>query len=163
MQEIWRDIEGYEGLYQVSNFGRVKSLRFGKEKIMKILKYPNGYLKINLYKQKSVKTYQLHRLVANAFIPNPNNYPIINHKDEDKTNNRFDNLEWCSYSYNNTYGKHGLRMLRSCKKVQCIETGVKYYSQSEVERQTGIPQSSISMCCNGKIKTCGGFHWRYVN
>lgn len=107
MEEIWKDIEGYEGLYQVSNLGKVKSLNYNKtakSELLKLRKNTNGYTRVVLYKNRKAKDYQVHRLVAEAFIPNPNNYPIINHKDENKTNNRVDNLEWCTYLYNNTYG-----------------------------------------------------------
>lgn len=102
--EIWKDIEGYEGLYQVSNEGRVKSFWSGKEKILKQHNC-KGYLEVGLYKKEDKQKYKLiHRLVAETFIPNPNNLPQINHKDENKTNNSVDNLEWCSRSYNINYG-----------------------------------------------------------
>ena len=92
--EQWRDIEGFDGLYQVSNQGRVKSLKYGKEKILKGVKSCNGYLTVGLCKDgKEVRKY-IHRLVAEAFLPNPQNLPQVNHKDEDKTNNCVENLEW---------------------------------------------------------------------
>jgi hypothetical protein len=109
MEEIWKDIEGYEGKYQVSNLGRVKSLkdRWGsREKILKLLKH-NGthkYSVVQLCDCGVTKKYLLHRLVAETFIPNPNGLPIINHKDENPENNTVDNLEWCDYSYNINYG-----------------------------------------------------------
>lgn len=107
MEEIWKDISGYEGKYQVSSLGRVKSLNYNrtkKEKILKGGKDNVGYLSIRLCKEGKPKTYRVHRLVAESFIDNPHNYPIINHKDEDKTNNCIENLEWCTQKYNNTYG-----------------------------------------------------------
>lgn len=103
MEEEWRDIKGYEGLYQVSNLGRVKSLNYKRTRKEWILK-PNtingGYLQIRL----NEKCYLVHRLVAEAFIPNPNNYPCINHKSEIKTQNNVENLEWCTHKYNANYG-----------------------------------------------------------
>lgn len=107
-KEIWKDIEGYEGLYQVSNFGRIKSLKDNhgntREKILKLWKEKDGYLQVFLCKNGKGKTCTVHRLVANAFIENPNNLPMINHKDENKTNNCVENLEWCDAKYNNNYG-----------------------------------------------------------
>lgn len=105
--EIWLPIEGYGGLYQVSNYGRVKSLDYNRTKQEKILrqgKNKYGYLMVVLYKEGKGKTIKIHRLVAQAFIPNPNNYPCVNHKDECKTNNCVDNLEWCTQKYNIKYG-----------------------------------------------------------
>ena len=102
--EIWKDILGYEGLYQVSNYGRVRSLKYGKEKILKQQINTDGYLHIDLYKNKKRKNYNVHRLVTIAFLENPNNYPQVNHKDENKQNNHIDNLEWCDYKYNCNYG-----------------------------------------------------------
>lgn len=107
INEEWRDIVGYEGLYQVSNLGRIKSLgndKTKKEKILKPQLYKNGYYRIWLYKNGNKKRYLVHRLVALAFIPNSNNLPCVNHKDEDKSNNSVENLEWCSVSYNINFG-----------------------------------------------------------
>lgn len=98
MEEIWKDIEGYEGKYQVSNTGEVKSLNYrgsGKTKLLRQTADKDGYKCVIFCKNGKVKGYKVHRLVAIAFIPNPNSLPIINHKDEDKTNNCVDNLEWC--------------------------------------------------------------------
>lgn len=119
-EEIWRDIEGYEGLYQVSNLGRVKSLErideMGRLRLGRILspvidRY--GYLRVNLYKEGKRKTFQVHRLVGQAFIPNPEGLPQINHKDEDPSNDRADNLEWCSRSYNINYGTRNERQVQT--------------------------------------------------
>lgn len=107
MKEIWKDIDeikgiDYTGLYQVSNLGRVKGLK--NKHILKQRLKNNGYCVLTLCKENKPKTYLVHRLVAEAFIPNPNNYPQVNHKDEDKTNNCVDNLEWCTKEYNMNYG-----------------------------------------------------------
>lgn len=114
LKEEWRDIPCFEGFYQVSNLGRIKILekrvrignntRIIKERIANPYIRKNGYIKITLYKPSCTKNFFVHRLVAIAFIDNPNNYPIINHKDENPSNNRMENLEWCTYQYNNTYG-----------------------------------------------------------
>ena len=117
MNEEWRDIEGYEGLYQVSNLGRVKSLNCRGHKGCIGILTPRfdgkGYEMVALYKEGKARNTKVHRLVAQAFIPNPNNYPQVNHKDEDKTNNCVDNLEWCDTQYNNTYGTRIERMLKT--------------------------------------------------
>ena len=107
MEEIWKDKKDYEGLYQVSNLGRAKSLINNKGQYReKILKHNirNGYPSVTLCKNKKLKSFTIHRLVAEAFIPNPNNLPCVNHKDENRLNNFFNNLEWCTYSYNINYG-----------------------------------------------------------
>lgn len=157
--EIFKDIEGYEGLYQVSNMGNVKSLGNGgsnasRERILKPIKLKNGYLQVGLYKEGKLKHYIIHRLVAQAFIDNPNNYPQVNHKDEDKTNNKVENLEFCDCQYNIDYSLS--------KQVMCLETGKIYPSTHQVERELGYNIGSISKCCNGKLKTAYKFHWQYV-
>ena len=101
--EEWRDIQGYEGLYMVSNLGRVKSLNYhrtGKERIMKPSDNGHGYLFVVLCKDGKDKNCRINRLVAQAFLPNPDNLPEVNHKDENKYNNCVENLEWCDRSYN---------------------------------------------------------------
>lgn len=126
MREIWKDIMGYEGLYQVSNLGRVKKLqseytdtwgtgrhRIIPERIVSCNVAKMGYYMIDLWKDKHRKRCYVHRLVAQAFIPNPNNLPCVNHKDEDKLNNCIDNLEWCTYGYNNSYGTNRSRMVET--------------------------------------------------
>ena len=172
MEEIWKDIEGYEGLYQVSTWGRVRSLNYnhtGKTQILRPGVTHWGYLQVAIYKDGEQKSYKVHRLVAAAFLPNPNGLPEINHKDEDKQNNHVDNLELCDRAYNNSYGTHNARMIRSqlnsptkSKRVRCIETNTVYPSGGEAERKTGISRKSISSACHGKYKTAGGFHWEFV-
>ena len=102
MEEIWRDIDGYEGLYQVSNKGRVKSLKYGKERILRPGWKTGGYLFVILCKNGNQSKQRIHRLVAQAFIPNPNNKPQVNHLDENKKNNCVDNLEWATAKENTT-------------------------------------------------------------
>lgn len=111
--EIWLPVVGFEGLYEVSNLGKVKSLKFGKEKILIQVKMKNGYLYVNLYKEGKVKTCRVHRLVCQAFLDNPNGYTCVNHKDECKTNNRVDNLEWCDNKYNANYKNAQARRIAS--------------------------------------------------
>ena len=166
MQEIWKDIEGYENLYQVSNLGRVKSLGNGgsnsKERILKQLN-KNGYFGVCLCKEGKTKCFDIHRLVASEFIPNLDNLPMVNHKDECKANNRVDNLEWCSAKYNNNYGTRIQRITeKKSKQVLCVETGKIYPSLRQAERELGISHNNISAACRGLQKTCGGFHWRYT-
>lgn len=97
--EKWKDIKNFEGLYQISNFGHVKSLKYGKEKILKTREF-KGYLRVGMYLGDTQKHFRVHRLVAEAFIPNINNLPIVNHKDRDRGNNHVDNLEWCTVEFN---------------------------------------------------------------
>jgi len=110
VEEVWKDIEGYEGLYQVSNLGRVRSFHGDSEKIMKQT-LQKGYLRITLLKNKKQKRFLSHRLVAQAFIPNPENKPQVNHIDEDKTNNRVDNLNWMTSKENNDWGTRKSRAI----------------------------------------------------
>ncbi len=121
MEEIWKDIHGYEGLYQVSNLGRVKSLPRGKQwpyrqthnNIRKPKLNKNGYLCVNLSKENNVQWFNVHRLVAMTFLPNPDNLPFVNHKDETRTNNCIENLEWCTHEYNCAYGTARERQRKS--------------------------------------------------
>ena len=112
MQEVWKDIKGYEGLYQVSNLGQVKRLsnnKYTREKMLKPRKGKSGYLQVILSEKGNIKSKYVHQLVASAFIPNPNNYIEINHKDENKENNNFENLEWCTHKYNCNFGTRNIR------------------------------------------------------
>ena len=115
MTEIWKNIEGYAGKYQVSNLRRVKSM-IGQEKVLHPKKHRNGHLQIGLHKDKKRKTMYIHRLVAQAFIPNPDNLPCVNHKDENPNNNNVDNLEWCTQKYNCNYGTRVDRIMETKKQ-----------------------------------------------
>lgn len=161
--ETWKDIKGYEGLYQVSNLGRVKSLHFNKELLLKLRLTGRGYYQIDLQKNKNIKHALVHRLVAEAFIPNPDELPQVNHKDEDKTNNCVDNLEWCTQLYNIHHGT-GLhrRIVTQYKPVLCVEKGIIYPSQIEAGKQLGIGHRHINDCCKGRRNTTGGYHWKYA-
>ena len=203
--EVYRDIEGYEGLYQVSNLGNVKSLKRLIKKgrkcstiiekpdlIMKLKNHRSGYLCITLCKDGKRKMYQIHRLVALAFIPNPDKLPCINHKDENKTNNCVDNLEWCDRKYNNTYGNRIKKAIETYKinnqngeyifkglltkkikgssnaekpVIQLSKDGIeieKYKSLSEASRQTKINLGHIGECLKGKRNIAGGYIWKYL-
>ena len=165
MQEEWRDIiiekngviYDYTGLYQVSNFGRVRSLNYRRSNQIKILKTKanKGYLQVGLCKDSQREVFSVHRLVATVFIPNPDCLPEVNHLDEDKCNNNVNNLEWVTSKENIEYSK--------AKKVLCIETGQIFLSTNDIERILGLNQSSIGKCCRGERKTCGGYHWQYVD
>lgn len=168
--EIWKYIDGYDD-YQVSNCGRVKSLKYGKEKILKTYVTKIGYLYVILCKNGKSKHHLLHRLVAQAFLDNPYNLPEVNHKNEDKTDNRVENLEFCDHKYNMHYGTGRQRFSIKHKNGKLAKTvyqytldGVfvaEYPSTMEVQRQLGFKQPSISYCCNGKLKTAYGYKWRY--
>lgn len=177
-EEIWRPIKDYDGLYEVSNLGRVRSVErietlsdgrkhLHKGKILKPAKGTGGYLICKLYKNSKHKTITVHRLVAKAFIPNPDNLPQVNHRDENKRNNCVSNLEWCSCKYNINYGTGIQRSTekRSKSVLQLdINTGrviYEYPSLMEVVRKLNISQSRISDCCRGKRKTAYGYKWKY--
>ena len=166
--ETWKAISGYEGLYQVSNLGRVKSFKHGKEKILKPQKTRCGYLRVCLCKDCHTKRLLVHRLVADAFVPNPQGLETVNHKDEVKNNNTASNLEWMSKKDNLNYGTRNKRVGESLsKQVQMFDksTGellATFPSTREAERVTGINNGNISKCCNGKSKSAGGYIWRYI-
>ena len=165
--EHWKSITGYDGLYEVSDLGRVKSLKYGKERILKPRETHGGYLKVALCKDGKVEQSKIHRLVAKAFIPNPNNLETVNHKDEVKTNNTVSNLEWMSQKDNINYGTRNKRASEALsKQVQMFDksTGellATFPSLMEAERVTGIYHGNISQCCNGKYKSAGGYIWKY--
>lgn len=169
MNELWKPIPGYEGLYEICNFGLVRSIGSPRHPgcILKIFEYPNGYCYVSLHKNKKQKNHMVHRLVALAFIPNPGGLPYVNHKDENKRNSRADNLEWCDRIYNTRYGTGIERMAEKHKKhvFQYTVTGefVKSWdSCASVEKETGWNQSNISKCARGIKPTAYGFVWKYA-
>lgn len=160
--ETWLPVVGYEN-YEVSNLGRVRSLASGR--VLRPYKERDGYLRVKLSKNRKTKMHRVHRLVAMAFIPNPLGLPIINHKNERKDQNFVENLEYCDYRYNNTYGSLADKIAEKSREVyQFTMSGefVAWYpSTAEAERQTGILRGDISQCASGKCKTQGGYQWRY--
>ena len=175
MEEIWKDIAGYEGLYQISNFGKVKSFRKGKrsgsktETILKPTPNATGYLQITLYRSPSDRhKFFVHRLVAQAFINNPDKLEAVNHKDENIKNNCVDNLEWCTISYNNAYGTAKIRdSITAGNKVQQFTINgillATYESVHNASKITGIARHSIKDCCSGHCQTGKGYVWRYLD
>lgn len=169
--EEWLLIKDYEN-YQVSSLGRIKSLKYGKEKIRKQRKINNGYLTINLWKEGIMKSCLVHRLVANAFIPNPSNLKCVNHKDENKENNCVDNLEWCSVAYNNTYGSRLKKVSEKqindpSKSKQVYQYSldgelVAIWNSTQECKRNGYHRGNVSNCCLGKLKTHRGFKWSYT-
>lgn len=160
MTEKWREVLGYEGLYKVSNLGRIKS----RNKLKVQQDNGRGYLVVHLNKNGKPKWHLVHRLVAQAFIDNPQNKPTVNHKDGDRTNNKAINLEWATYSENNShsYRSNG-RKSAVAKPIYLVETGEIYSSSYEASRKTGISQSSINRCANGKLNAVKGTHWKLLN
>lgn len=167
-KEIWKDIKGFEGKYQVSNKGNVRSLKYNQQNVIKNIKpvLKKGYWHVCLYKYNQCKLYPIHRLVGIAFIPNPNNLPIINHKDEVKTNNNVDNLEWCTNEYNLNYGTARERAkLNHHKMINSYNLNGEYlktyYSVTEAKKDLNI--SGISNVLKGRYKHCGGYTFRYYD
>jgi len=169
-------VKGFEGLYEVDTDGNVYSLRAGI--ILKPNRNTSGYLQYSLRKSGKRKVMLGHRIVAEAFIPNPHNYPIINHKDETTDNNAVSNLEWCSYSYNCTYGSLPQRMSQIHSGIENNKGGIatrkpviqltrsgeyvaEYVSISEAHRQTNITISNISNCCLNHRPTAGNYKWKF--
>ena len=178
MKEVWKNISGYEGLYQVSNLGRVKSLDRGtrsgrgryarKGQILKPYKNGSGYLRVDLYKNDGTKQRKtIHRLVCEAFLSNPNNLPEINHKDENKENNAVSNLEWCTPKQNCNYGTRTRRIAKKKLKpvAQFSPNGelLKIWSSSTECSKHGFDSRQISACCHGKHKTHKGYIWEFIS
>lgn len=170
MEEIWVDVKDYEGLYQISNCGRVKSLGNDKKRKEKILKYGNtgdGHLTVALSKNGKIKKPQIHRLVAQHFIPNPQNKPIAHHIDKNPENNNVDNIMWVTEEQHKALHPEVFEKTEIiCSKpiVQYTMDGqfvAEYKSAKEAERNTEIYQQNICACCNKQRKSAGGFKWQY--
>lgn len=167
MKEIWKDIKYYEGLYQASNLGRIRNVLKGR--ILRGAINRGGYIQLKLSNNGIDSRFIVHRLVAMTFIPNPNNYPIINHKDENKINNRIDNLEWCDHKYNNTYGSaiNKYQTLANKKYTPVLQFSKdnvfisEYNSVNEAGYLNNINPCCISSCLTGHTKSSGGFIWKY--
>lgn len=144
--EVWKEIEGFNGDYLVSNYGRVKSFKMKHERIMRLRKDKDGYMLITLHNNNHVTTKKVHRLVAQAFIPNPENLPQVNHKDENKANNIVDNLEWCTCKYNINYGAH-------TQKVANTQRGRKHTCEHiQKIRENAINKRKVKMLSlDGKV------------
>lgn len=152
-----KDIKGYEGQYAVTSCGRVWSYK--SQRFLSPGKIKKGYLNVSLCKDGKAKSYLIHRLVAEAYLPNPNNLPEVNHKDENPAHNWLNNLEWCDSQYNNNYGSHNTKRYRP---VYCVELNKSFNSIKEAATELGLNHSHISSCCTGKRKTHGGYHWQYI-
>lgn len=173
-KEYWKDISGYENLYQVSNLGKIRSIKNGKIKMRSLARYsPSNtttYYKITLCKDGKRETKWVHRIVAEAFIPNPDKLEEVNHKDENGLNNSIDNLEWCTHKYNNNYGTKNRRTSdKLSKAVEQYDLKGRYIrtfkSAKEACEYLNVDISnrdSISKVCNGKRKTCLKFIWKYA-
>ena len=155
-----KDIKGYEGLYAITEDGRVWSYR--KKRYLKP-QMARNYYTVDLQMDKIRKHCFIHRLVAEAFLPNPENLPQVNHKDENKLNNNVDNLEWCDTKYNLNYGTQKERASIKCKKkIRCIELNTIYDSTKDAALALGINAPNITACLKGRQKTSGKYHWEYV-
>ena len=174
-KEIWKDVKGFNGKYQVSSYGRVKSIghtdslgRYWKTIMLKLVKYHGGYLHVQLTGSQSKQvSIPVHRLVAKAFIPNPDNYPQVNHKDEDPTNNQVDNLERCTSKYNVNYGHRNYNASKTLTRDICaldINTGdvILMFDCAKDYENLGFIRADIQQCARHTIKQVYGFHWEFV-
>ena len=175
MKEIWKDIIGYEGLYHVSNYGRVKSLNYrhtGKEKILKAFISGDGHLSVYLYKNGVGKSCLVHRIVAEAFLPNPDNKSIVHHKDHNHQNNNIVNLVWLTHEehaaeHPERYEAANEAARKACSKHinQFTKDGLfvrTWYSAMDIERELGYSNQNIIACCKVKRKTAYGYIWKYA-
>ena len=175
--EVWRPVRDFEGLYEVSNLARVRSVsrwvqagttkRLAKSTILKSRPLPSGYLTVTLKDKGRTATVTIHRLVAEAFVPNPNNLQDVNHKDECKTNNLPENLEWCDRKYNINYGSGKYRKTANYRKQieQLTLDGqhVAYFESARyAARVTDYKQSRLWEALSGKRQTAYGYRWRYI-
>lgn len=176
MIDKWRDVVGFEGLYLVSDQGEIKSVerrktnnggtQFVNERIRVLTPDRDGYLKVCLSKNGRHYVKSVHRLVAEAFIPNPYNLPVINHINEDKQDNRVENLEWCTVQHNTMHGTGRIRTAmkqgRAVVQLDMDDNAIdEFYSMGVASKATGIPQPNIFKVCNGERNTAGGYKWRY--
>jgi hypothetical protein len=174
-KEEWKPIKGYEGFYEVSDQGRIKSVartlimkngvrRPIKEKIINGSAQASGYLNVTLSKNGTCEKLRIHRIVAEAFVPNPDHMPEVNHKDENKQNNAAANLEWCDRKYNNIYGTAKLRSAITQGKpvLQILDGEIvnAWPSAGMAAAFTNATQGGISSCCRGEMKTSGGYEWK---
>lgn len=169
--EVFLSVPGYDGLYEVSNLGNVKSLRTGK--LLKQSKDKAGYKILSLTKDGKSKSFLVHRLVALTFIPNPQGLPEVNHKDETHDNNVLENLEWISKKGNRNYGTYKERMSKTQKEAGTHNKSVSAYDKktlvfvksydsiTEAEKELGLSKGSIGQALSGRIKTSGGYIWKY--
>lgn len=176
--EEWMAVKGYEGYYEVSNFGNIRSVErevlckngtskhLNSHTMSQSTHYKNGYKSVILTVGCEKKRVLVHRIVAQAFLPNPKNLPEINHIDEDKTNNRLSNLEWCTHEYNNRYGTKRERLAkRRNKSVRQFKDGVLiavYESATIAAKAINGTQGGVSSCCRGDFPTYKGFIWEYA-
>lgn len=164
MEEIWKDIKGYEGLYKVSNLGRVKNIKFNR--FIKPFSAGIGYLQVDLSRGNNRRKVLVHRLVAEAFIPNPENKLEVNHIDEDKTNNKVDNLEWCTRTENVNHGTRNERHSKALS-IPIIAINLKtyeskeYYGTSNCAKQLGLHQGHITEVLKGRRNQTGGYTFKY--
>lgn len=181
MEEIWKDIEGFHGIYRVSNIGNVMSLNYcnrGYKKLLTPKCNNRGRLWVELVSGEKRRCALIHRLVAEAFIPNPDGFPQINHKDENPKNNNVENLEWCTQEYNQMcyYKNHGLNLKKQCQRNRSYEKRTHlrieqiskegdivrtWENSAKIKSENGWSDWSISECCRGKRKTAYGYIWRY--
>lgn len=163
--EEWKQviIDGEEWNYEVSNYGNVRNKKTGR--ILKLHETHKGYLEIGLYKNNKAKIYKVHRLVAIMFIPNDNTEKTqINHINEIKTDNRVENLEWCTSKENANHGTRTERVSKSnMKKIKCLETGQEFESIKEASIVLGLDTSGIAKCCKGYQEVCGNLHFVYLS
>lgn len=170
MCEEWSEVYSYDILFEVSTRGRVRTKHHGKKGYQKDYVYMQptdngkGYMRLNLKQSGKQKTVYVHELVALAFIPNPNGYVEVNHKDENKSNNNVENLEWCEHIYNCNYGTSKERIGRkNSVGVLCVETNQVFNSVIDASETMGVGATAISNCLNGRSKSSCGYTWRYAN
>ena len=187
LNEKWKYIENTNNLYQISNYGRIKAKAkkvnaglinnkqvLRKERIIKLQKNNLGYLHTSISVNHMFKNINIHREVAKAFIPNPNNLPVVNHKDENPSNPRFDNLEWCTHKYNINYKNRNNKASKTMLEKEDYFNRINQYdldgnfikqwrSIKNIEKNIKISRKSVSRCCRGLQKTAGGYKWGYAN